>query len=66
MKLAGQLRGVIMPIKVKPAKEKARKITEEEKKYSAYNALRRARTDKRLRGYREKKAKDAAEQAGKA
>lgn len=55
-----------MPIKVKQPKEKARKITEEEKKFGAFSALRRARADKRLKGYREKKAKDAAEQAGKA
>lgn len=54
-----------MPIKVKAPKDKARPITEDEKKFGAFGALRRARADKRLKGYREKKAKEAAEQAGK-
>ena len=65
LKIAAQLRGTIMPIKVKQPKDKARAITEEEKKFGAFGALRRARADKRLKGYREKKAKEAAEQAGK-
>lgn len=53
-----------MPVKVAPRKEKARPITAEEKKFSAFTALRQARANKRLKGYREKKAKLAAEETG--
>jgi len=63
LKLVSQLRGTIMPIKKLPIRLKARKITAEEKKFSAFTALRRARADKRLKGYREKKAREAAEAA---
>lgn len=64
LKLAQQLRGTILPI-VKNKKsfksEKARVPTAEEKKFHAYHTLRRARSNKRLVGIREKKAKEAAE-----
>lgn len=51
-----------MPIKQKAfVKAKARVITEEEKKFSAYVALRKARADARLVGIRAKRVKDAAE-----
>jgi len=63
LKLVSQLRGPVMPVKRQPQKLKARKITDEEKKSSAFTSLRRARADKRLKGYREKKAKEAAEAA---
>jgi len=62
-KLATQLTGFIMPIKRAPIREKAQKITDEMKKFEAYRTLRRARADKRLKGYREKKAREADEQA---
>ena len=38
-------------------------MTADEKLYSAYATLKKARADKRLKGYREKKAKDAEEAA---
>ncbi|XP_058807601.1 large ribosomal subunit protein eL13-like isoform X2 [Phymastichus coffea] len=43
------------------AKAKARVITEEERKFSAYITLRKARADARLVGIRVKRVKDAAE-----
>ncbi|KAK0175167.1 hypothetical protein PV327_008941 [Microctonus hyperodae] len=62
LKVATQLKGDIMPIKQKAfVKAKARVITEEEKKFSAYVALRKARADARLVGIRAKRVKDAAE-----
>lgn len=51
-----------MPIRHKMVlKAKARVITEEEKKLSAYITLRKARADARLVGIRAKRVKDAAE-----
>merc|ERR1711893_495860 len=49
MKMATQLTGPIMPIKTTYKREKARKISDEEKKYSAFTALRQARAHKRLK-----------------
>lgn len=43
-------------------KEKARMITEEEKKFNAFASLRMARANARLFGIRAKRAKEAAEQ----
>lgn len=43
-------------------KEKARVITEEEKKFKAFASLRMARANARLFGIRAKRAKEAAEQ----
>ena len=63
MKLATQLKGPVMPIRQVHKREKARAITAQEKKFSAFTTLRQARADKRLKGYREKKAKEAAEEA---
>lgn len=51
-----------MPIRHQAtAKAKARSITEEEKKFSAYVTLRKARADARLVGIRAKRVKDASE-----
>jgi len=61
IKLAKQLKGELLPIKQKFRKEKARVITEEEKKFSAFVALRQARAHARLFGIREKRAKEAAD-----
>lgn len=64
IKLAQQLSGTIFPIvhnKKSLKSEKARVPTEEEKKFNAYHTLRRARSNARLIGVREKKAKEAAE-----
>lgn len=43
-------------------KEKARMITEDEKKFKAFASLRMARANARLFGIRAKRAKEAAEQ----
>jgi len=61
VKLASQLQGPVLPIRQPARKEKARVPTEEEKAFSAFNALRKARTDARLVGIRAKRAKEAAE-----
>lgn len=62
MKLTTQVKGEIMPVRHQaPAKAKARVISEEERKFSAYVTLRKARADARLVGIRAKRVKDAAE-----
>ena len=61
-KLATQLKGDVLPIKQLIPKYKARAITEDEKKYSVFEALRIARADARLVGVREKRAKQKAEE----
>jgi len=63
LKLATQLKGKVLPIKVAVKREKARAITPEEKKYSAFIALRQARAHKRLAGARAKKAKEGGDEA---
>ena len=62
MKLATQLTGPVLSISQSIKSEKARAITAEEKKFSAFNKLRQERAHKKLRGYREKKAREAAEE----
>ena len=61
MKMATQLSGPLMPVRSKPRKEKARAITDAERKYSAFVALRQARAHARLAGRRAKRAKEAEE-----
>ena len=62
MKMATQLTGDVMPIVQLQKREKARKITDDEKKYSAFTAMRQARANARLFGIREKKAREAEEE----
>jgi len=57
---ATQQRGVLMPIKAKRARAETRAITEEEKKRSAFQTLRVARSNRRLAGIRKKKAEEEA------
>ena len=61
MKVATQLTGPIMPIHNIVKKEKARVITEDDRKFQPYNVLRTARTTGRLAGIRAKRAKEAAD-----
>ncbi|XP_071547950.1 large ribosomal subunit protein eL13 [Panulirus ornatus] len=61
--LAQQLVGDVMPYVKKAKREKARPITEKEKKYSCFNALQMERTISKTWGIRAKKAKEAAEDA---
>lgn len=60
---ATQHKGSVLAIDQPWPREKARPITEEEKKASAYATLRRARSDARLVGVREarRKAKEEEE-----
>ncbi len=44
-------------------REKARAVTDEERKHSVFVELRKGRANQRLKGYREKKAREAAEEA---
>ncbi|BFZ59718.1 60S ribosomal protein L13 [Saitoella coloradoensis] len=58
---AEQVKGAVLPIE-QPSKEvETRAITEEEKGFKAYQTLRLARSDARLKGKREARAKAAAE-----
>ena len=57
---ATQQRGVLMPVKASARKAYKRTITADEKKHSAFQALRTARSLRRLAGYRKKKAEDEA------
>ncbi|KAL3075704.1 hypothetical protein niasHS_012534 [Heterodera schachtii] len=63
LKLAAQMPGsVVMPPVAKQRRLKAEPITEAMNKFSAYCHQRRVRADKRLKGKREKKAKEAADE----
>jgi large subunit ribosomal protein L13e len=62
LKLATQMKGKrVMPIIRLQKRDKARPISEEERKYSAFVALRQARAHVRLAGARAKKAKEAGD-----
>ena len=51
-----QLKGALVPLKRVATKAQSRAITEEERKVSAYETLRKARSDARLVGIRKKRA----------
>ncbi|XP_065064288.1 large ribosomal subunit protein eL13-like [Rhopilema esculentum] len=59
--LATQLQGQVQPILQTKQAEKARKVTEDEKKISVFSSMRIARANARLVGIRAKRAKEAAE-----
>ena len=61
--MAAQLKGELMPIRQQFVKEKARAVTEDEKKYSVFETMRVARADAKLVGVREKRAKQKEEEA---
>lgn len=52
-----------MPIQQPVTRLDARAVTEDEKKYSVFEAMRVARADARLVGIREKRAKQKEEEA---
>merc|ERR1712179_139874 len=62
MKMATQLSGPVMAISQRVTKDKARAITDDEKRFDPYFCLRQARANKRLQGYREKKAREKAQE----
>ena len=57
---AEQVTGVLMPMLPEKKAEKARAITDQESKGHAYHTMRLARSEKRLKGKREKRAIEAA------
>ncbi len=59
--MATQLQGKVQPILQTKRVEKAREITEDEKKFSVFSSMRIARANARLIGIRAKRAKEAAE-----
>ena len=59
--MATQLKGVVLPIKQTFPRLRARAVTEDEKKYSVFGAMRMARADAKLVGIRVKKAKQKAD-----
>lgn len=59
---AVQFHGHIVPIEQLPQDVEARAITDEDRALDAYTKLRKIRSDYRLRGVREKRAKDKAEE----
>lgn len=62
LKVAKQLLGPIMPIRNVFKKEKARAITDEEKKHSVFQALRMGRSNARLYGIRAKRRREKEEE----
>ncbi|XP_052871479.1 60S ribosomal protein L13-like, partial [Anopheles cruzii] len=60
-KLAKQLQGTVMPITNEKPEVTFAKLSDEEKKFGAFQAIRQARLHARFFGARAKKAKDAAE-----
>ena len=63
LKLASQVTGkVVMPHKEQKRRLKAQPITDEMKNFEVYCHLRRVRADARLKGKRDKKAKEAADE----
>ena len=60
--MAKQLQKSVMAIKQPRLVYEYREITDEERKYSVFEALRKARADVRLQGVREKRAKQKAEE----
>ncbi|GFW17212.1 60S ribosomal protein L13 [Trichonephila clavipes] len=61
IKMATQLKGVIMPIKREVQLEETRKVTDAEKAFNAFKTVRKARVKARTWGIKQKKAKEAAE-----
>lgn len=61
-KLAVQLKGTVLPIRKRIMRCKPREVTDDERKYSVYEAMRIARADKKLIGVREKRQKAKADE----
>ena len=61
--VSSQLQGKIMPIVVNKPANKARVITEEEKKVNVFKAMRVERANRRLAGIRARRKKEAEEAA---
>lgn len=59
MKKATQLMGEVMPVKQVAKRQRAMELTDDLKKFKAFNSIRQARAVARLWGIRAKKAKEA-------
>lgn len=59
MKKASQLVGEVMPVKQVVKRPRAMELTDDLKKFKAFNSLRQARAVARLWGIRAKKAREA-------
>lgn len=59
MKKAQQLLGTVMPLRPAVKRQRAMELTDDLKKFKAFNTIRQARAVARLWGIREKKAKEA-------
>ncbi|CAI5438963.1 unnamed protein product [Caenorhabditis angaria] len=62
LKVAAQLRGDILPLTHTVTFEEPRAITDAERKVEIFRLLRKERADKKYKGRREKRARDAAEE----
>lgn len=60
--MAKQAKSTVMAIKQPRLTYEFREITNDERKYSVFEALRKGRADVRLQGVREKRAKQRAEE----
>nr|CBN08623.1 small nucleolar RNA, C/D box 68 [Microcosmus squamiger] len=63
IKMASQHTGAVLPLKRKVVREKARAVTDEEKKYSAFQDMRVSRSNAKLHGIRAKRKKEKEEAA---
>ena len=59
IKKATQLEGDVMPVKQVVKRQRAMELTDDLKKFKAFNSIRQARAVARLWGIRAKKAKEA-------
>ena len=59
IKKASQLQGSVLPIKPVVKRQRAMELTDDLKKFKAFNSIRQARAVARLWGIRAKKAKEA-------
>merc|ERR1712002_67478 len=66
IKMAVQVSGTVMPVKDTWAPDKARAITDEEKKHCVYQTIRKARSNAKLWGIRAKRKKEKEEAAAQA
>lgn len=66
IKMAEQLQGQVLPVKNKPVREKARAITDAERKHYVFQSMRIARSHAKLHGIRAKRKKEKEEAAAQA
>lgn len=62
LKVAAQLRGDVLPLSHTITFDEPRQVTDAERKVEIFRLLRKERADKKYRGKREKRAREAAEE----